>query len=201
MSFTVSVRDDRPLEERLRKGLDIEIPDECRHNSNVIYQILKYAPKVIPSFNNLEDGEVKKIADVAAFLIRPDLIKNGYALIGPKPFQQGDKIKIVNESEEPEFSVHLRNNPEDLTPDFEVPAKEPYLSHGAEYFRCYAGAISWIPGLYEKLDPENHSLNPVFKMADLTAHLIDPDDLTDYRYSDEEISNFHKTLRREMEEI
>lgn len=200
MSFTVSIRDNRKLEKMLKEGLDIELPKDCIHNSLVIYELLKYAPKVLPEFANLKEDEIKKIAGTVAYLLRPDLITadSGYVIIGPNPYFKKANKRVANEAK---FSYHLRNDPKKLTPDFDPDFKDWEQDAGAEFFRCYCGALESIPGLYDKLDPNRHSLYPAFKLADLTAYLLDPKDLTDYDYSKDELSKFHKTLNDEMAEI
>lgn len=202
MAWTVSVRDDFELERRLKEGEEIDLPEECKHNNEVIYQILQYADRVLLEFKLLSDKEVRTIADTVTYLMRPDIIISGeMAVIGPNPLVEKTTLRIPNETDERNFKVHLRNNPDELSPEWEIPKNESYLTIGSEFFRVYTAAISWMPRMYDRLDPQNRSLKPAFRLADLTAYLLDPKDITDYRYNDEEIEKFHQTLRKEAEEI
>lgn len=198
MAFTVSIRDCEALEKRLKEGKESNLPKECKSNSDIIYEILQHAYRVLPNFKLLADSEVRQIADVVAYMMRTDVLKSGAAPFGCIPLPDTRIPKIAGEDG---IKVHLKNNPTELSPEWELENINEYLTIGAELFRCYAGAIDFIPKLYDKLDPEKHSLAPAFTLADMTAFLLSPSDLVDYEYTPEEIRKFHETLDREMEEV
>ncbi|MDE1761632.1 MAG: hypothetical protein KGH59_02455 [Candidatus Micrarchaeota archaeon] len=194
-SFTISIRDYRPLEDALRSGKIMKLDAQCTHNSNVIREILRYAPRVLPQFGSLSDGEVRQIADSVAYLMRTDIIKAGAFAFGPMPFQGNPKRSKVS------GTVHIRAEVEALSPDFEIPYENnPRANMAGELFRCYVATQTWM-SLTERLDPKHRSLAPSFKLADLTAHLIETDDLVDYVYTAEEIAQYRKALSGELRDV
>jgi len=198
MSWPISIRDTRYLENILKEGKEINLPQECKYNSEVIYGLLQYADKVLPRFKFLPNKEIRKISDSVAYLIRPDLIKQvGHSLFGIQPLPEVMFPMIYGEDG---IKVHLRNNPNELSEDWDFHAGE-YMNVGQELFRCYATTISWIPRMHEILDPENHSFQPAFKLSDMTTFLLVPNDLTDYKYSQDEIDKFDKSLVKRALEI
>lgn len=204
MVFTVSVRDTRPLEGRLKKGKELDdiLPEECKHNSKVIYEILGYVDRVLPEFKSVSDRERKIIADSVSYLMRTDIIIPARFAFGPTYLLDETINKVpAEEKAKLKIPISLKNDPEQLNPKWKLPDTDEYINKGAEFFRCYSGVMSWIRTLYDKLDPENHSLTPAFKMADVTAFLVNPDNLIDYSYTPEEIIKFHETLEREMSSV
>lgn len=79
MTFRVSIRNLEPWKKQIREG-SLEIPKECERNALVLGGILsEYAPKVVPSVMNLVDSEIDLIARSVAYLMRPDLLREGYS--------------------------------------------------------------------------------------------------------------------------
>ena len=60
--------------------------------------------------------------------------------------------------------------------------------------------MTWKPEIVTKLG-EAGSFPAAFKLADMFAYLLDPNDLTNYSYSEVEKRKFHATLERELEEV
>lgn len=198
MSWPISIRDTKYLENILKEDKEIDLPRECKWNSGVIYNLLQYADRVLPRFKLLSDKQARKVADSVAYLMRPDLIKQaGHSLFGVQPLPEFIFLKIYGEDG---VKVHLRNNPNELSEEWNFHAGE-YMNVGQELFRCYAATISWIPKMYEILDPESHSFQPAFRLSDMTTFLLVPNDLTDYEYSQEEIDNFNRSLIKRASEI
>jgi len=196
MVFTVSIRETEELERRLKAGLKIELPKECLHNSKVIYELLGYVDRVFPGFKKASSQERKTIAGAVAYLMRTDLLILGRVAIGPIPYSQKRGAAGKGDSE-----ISLRNSPKKLSPKWKMPNTPENSNMGAELYRCYSAAISWIPGLNDRLDPKYHSLTPAFTCADVTAFLLDPKDLDDYHYSPGEVNAFDEKLAREMERV
>ena len=204
MLFPFSVRDLGVLEEKLRYGQDIDLPEECRYNSEVIYQILQYADKVLPEFGSLSDGEVRKIADSVAYMMRTDIIIQQKLPFGPKPLPE--EI-IPTEYDINNVYVCLRNDPYVLSPEWEL----PYYDGGSlreedfkkthnvaiEFLRCYSAVITWA-GLDDKLNPVSCSSNSAFKLAHVTAFLLSLDNLVDYQYTPEDVERFNNALNNEI---
>ncbi|QQG40282.1 MAG: hypothetical protein HYS81_02640 [Candidatus Aenigmatarchaeota archaeon] len=199
MVFTVSVRDTRILDESLRARRPVTLPDECTHNSHVVRHLLSFAPRVLPAFGNLDEEDVKRVADSVAYLMRPDLIIHGMIGMGPRPVVTKTLPVIHGEDG---VHVHLRNDPKVLSPDWKLGKKNEYLwNTGAELFRCYSGTLSEMPYALKELGVGTDYMKPAFGLADLTAFLLDPRDLTDYDYTPEEIGRFTRTLVKEMREV
>lgn len=204
MSFTVSVYDTEVLEEKLRQGQGINLPEECRYNSEVIYQILQHGYRVLPEFSSLSDDEVRTLADSVAYMMRTDIII-------PQRFSFGimrlpEKI-VPNVYDINNVYVTLRNDPDILSPEWELlyyfrdSLQEKELNEcdtvACEFFRCYSAVTAWM-GLRKKLDPVRRSLDPEFKLAQMTAFLLCPDNLVDYQYTPEDIEKFNNILEREI---
>ena len=203
MTYKVSVRDTRELEKRLRAGLEVNLPEECEHNRDVLLFLLEnYGSKVVPAFSSLSSKEKGIIADAVAYLVRPDLIISPEEhFVLPIPLRDRGVIRI---STGDKVSVHLRNDPGVLYPGFKLPKDigEEYREIGKEFFRCYAATISFMPGMSRKLEPvDGNTFGSAFPLTDMTAYLLDPMDITDYRYSEGEVDRFHETLARQKREI
>jgi hypothetical protein len=181
MGFTVSIRETMEFGERIGRGEDITIPKECRPNSDIVYEVLVYANRMLPEFDLLTNEEKRLVSDIVAYLMRPDLLKR-------------DVDGSAN-------ATPLYNDPDELGLEWELPDTNENLWKGSEYFRCFSGVMSWVPGIYDKLDPKDRSLAPAFKLADLCAYLIDSKELQNYEYTPEELVKFHQTVDREMEEV
>ncbi len=204
MSFTVSVYDTEVLEEKLRQGQGINLPEECRYNSEVIYQILQHGYRVLPEFSSLSEDEVRMLADSVAYMMRTDIIIPQEFPFGPMPLPEKTVLDVYDINN---VYVYLRNDPDILSSKWELldyfrdslQKKElnGYDNVACELFRCYSAAITWI-GLYGKLDPVKRSLNPAFKLAQMTAFLLCPGNLVDYQYTPEDIERFNSTLEREI---
>ncbi len=200
MVYSVSVRDCNELERKLGAEEALEIPEECKRNSDVIYHVLHYADRLIPSFKELSNEEVRTIADSVAYLMRPDLLKNGNCY-GPSPvFEAMGEFIMIGEEENEKPEIHLKNNPDDIVEGWELPRESPYTAIGAELFRCYGATMAWAPSILEKVSKDG-AFSVAFPLADLSAYLLNTSDLTDYSYTPEEVNGFHTTLAREMREI
>ncbi len=178
------------------------MPEECEHNRDVLLHLLSnYGAIVVPAFSSLVAEAIKRIADSVAYLLRTDLIKDPEDLhFGPSPLKDRGVLRVASAGE----SVHLRNDPSVLCPDWKLPKGigEEYTQIAREFFRCYVATISFIPGMNRKLDPlEGNSFNSAFPLADMTAYLLDPLDLTDCRYAKGEVTRFRDTLIRQIGEI
>jgi hypothetical protein len=180
MSFTVSVRPTRPLEQALRKGEPFVWPEEITHNSNVVYGLLGYADRVVPAFAGLSDPERRMVADSVSYMMRPDIIKE----------------RVSRGPSEPGV-VHLRNDPSVLNPEFGYYGGNV----GAELYRCISATILWIPSVWEKVKDGAGSCAPAFKLADMMSFLLEPSDISDYRYTRKEIAAYEATLAREWNRI
>ena len=185
MVFTVSVRDLDKLEDDMRSGKKLEIPEECVHNSSVFYKLMDYVPsEKVPEMLSLTQGERKLMSDIVSYAVRPDLIKRGRYSIGPTPLNPEYPKKLIG------GNVTIKNNPEDLkVKGWKIP--DEYIAVGAELFRCLGFARIVIPTVHPKFK------NLPFDLADSLAYLLEPDNLTDYLYTKEEINKFHETLMKE----
>ena len=192
-SWTVSVRDYDKLKHALENGEKFQYPEECRHNSNVIREILKYAPKILPTFGGLSENEIGSISDIVSYVMRPDLVINGFGLVGPQPLR---KAMPAQSEKAYTTSIKLAGDPNKITPDFEKEDDPGFRT--AELFRCYCCVLDCMPQLYDKLIPGESHLGPAFRLADLTGYLLSPEDLTDYSYTEGEIENFNKVLGGEV---
>ncbi|MFA5796857.1 MAG: hypothetical protein WC916_02335 [Candidatus Woesearchaeota archaeon] len=193
MSWPVSIRDTRILEDCLKNNKEIVLDDACEHNSDIFYTLLQYADKVMPEMILLTDKQIHIIADSVAYLVRTDSILNGYNFIGPNFAPCTANPKMYTEDG---FQVHLRNNPELLHPNLKLDDK--YTSTAAELFRCYSAALEWS-GIGNILDDK--TLGPAFKLADATAFLLVSTDLIDYTYTKEETERFNKSIIKRASEI
>ncbi|MEA2004557.1 MAG: hypothetical protein U9O53_06425 [archaeon] len=192
------------MEEKLRDGQDIDLPEECRYNSEVICQILQYADRVLSEFSSLSDDEVRKISDSVAYMMRTDIIIQQKIPFGPKPLPE--EI-IPTEYDINDVYVCLRNNQDVLSPEWELPyydrdslqEEENKKTHNVslEFSRCYSAAISWA-GLYDRLNPVICSSDPAFKLGAVTAFLLSLDDLVDYQYTPEDVEKFNNALDNEI---
>ena len=198
MSFSVSVRDVKPLDVALKTNQPIPLPQECRHNAAVFEQLLlKYGPRVLPSFSNLSSQDTRTIAESVAYLVRPDLIKSGLILLGPNPVDPLTKPLYGEDGE----LVHLANDPSSLSPEFRLLSGSPLCPQGAEFFRCYAGTFNSAKRILGTLGfGSGDCYKPSWPRADMAAYLLDPRDLSDYRYGSGEVRKFHDTLDRQWRE-
>ena len=214
MGFTVSVRDANRKWVKDVINRTFELPKDCYHNSVVLYELSRYIPLKLPEFGELPEDERKLIADVTAYLLRPDLIKGPASMdlvpFGPIPVTTGllseGSVDAIIDGEVPKPKVHFRNDPEDLyADDWRLP-EEGYHSIGAELYRCLHGAVYYVTDYEGKLQRKEKRIieNPMGQMmvaADVLAYLLIPSDLTDYQYTENEIDAFHNKLEREMREV
>lgn len=186
MVFTVSVRDIEKLEYDLNSGKKIKFPEECKRNSKVIYELFNHiSSEKVPELSQLTEKEKRLMSNVVAYAMRPDLIKGSYSLLGPKPLNSDYPKKLISRKK-----VTLRNNPDDLkNREWKIPNE--YLTIGSELFRCLSFARVSIPSVQSKFK------HLPFDLADALAYLLNPEDLTDYLYTKEEIDKFHETLMKE----
>jgi hypothetical protein len=170
----------------------MKFPEECEHNGEIIYELLGRVPyERVPELSQLSEEEKKLMGSVVAYIIRPDLIKGGYALIGPNPLGPPDEYpkKLISQKE-----ATLRNDPGDMKRrSWKLP--EEYCTIGGELFRCLCAATSYIPSVSSKFK------GLPFNLADAIAYLLDPEDLTDYLYTKKDIDKFDRTLKREIAEV
>ncbi|NOQ37525.1 hypothetical protein GQ472_01425 [archaeon] len=200
MVFSFSVYDLGVLEKKLRLEQDIDLSEECRYNSEVIYQILQYADRVLPEFSSLSDDEVRKMADSVAYMMRTDIIIQQQIPFGLIPLPEEIKPSVYDINN---VYVHLRNDPDILSPEWELPYydRDPLQvedfkkTHNVatEFLRCYSAIITWS-GLSDKLNPVVCSFDPAFKLAQVTAFLLTLGDLANYQYTPEDIERFNNTL-------
>ncbi|MBI4450390.1 hypothetical protein HY642_00310 [Candidatus Woesearchaeota archaeon] len=201
MAFTVSARSYDELKSKATRGEPF-LPDECRRNSEVFFHLLQYTPRVLPSFSKLSEKDVRMIADIVAYMIRPDIVKTGSVEIGPCPLPAQPVRGVCGEDG---LEFHVKNSPETLHPGFELgqatPRDEGILNRAAECFRCYNAVFDVMPHLYGVLTPGSRSLKGAFILADVTGYLLDPNDLTDYSYTATQRSRFNRTLDDEMRTV
>jgi hypothetical protein len=210
MSYVVSVRNTKILEEAVTARRELSWGPEISHNAKVLLGVLKYADLVIPKFSAVTQGQKELMAHSVCYLLRPDLVKNANAVrvvelggrkfatttlgFGPCPLGKRTQTPVTLPDD---IKVHLRNDPSTLGPSFHKHGGDV----GAEFFRCFAATIEWMPDLVEKLGYKNNSFAAAFKFADLTAYLLDPNDLVDYTYSETEEDDFSRRLRRDIESV
>jgi hypothetical protein len=195
MSFSVSVRNLGVWRESYEQTGKIPTSPEMKHNSAVIMNVLQYAPRVLPRFSLLNNGEVENISDSVAYLMRADMIIRNRTGFGPS-FHDGTRRPIIYGEDGVKF--HLLNNPSDLNPNFEIP--ERYMNGGGEFARCYSGTFDLMTDLRDRLSPEGGLYSIAFSLADLTAYLLDSRDLRDYTYNKTEIDSFNSKLVKELSE-
>ncbi len=167
MEYIGTVRPIHELEQKLRAGEPLNIPDECKHNSDVIYEILTHAHLAIPTFENVSAEEKRYISDAMAYLLNPR--------------------NIIQEQVErdPEAPIRLRKKPESLYDGIHTDRKlrnEENLHISSEFYRCFDFVFNWIPGLREKVDPKGHA---PFKIGFISWYLLDPSEIDLYNYSSE----------------
>lgn len=187
MVFTVSVRDTEKLENDLRLGKKVKFPEECEHNSKVIYTLLNQIPsEKIPELSQLTEEEKRLMSNIVAYAMRPDLIKERvYSPIGPQPLRAEYPKKLISRKK-----IIPRNNPDNLkNEEWKIP--DEYIKIGSELFRCFSFARASIPSIQSKFK------HLPFDLTDALAYLLNPEDLTDYIYTKEEIDKFHETLMKE----
>jgi hypothetical protein len=200
MSYRVSVRNLITLVEQINsEGIgSIVFPQECEKNSKIIKNILGYVPKVLPNFSKFDEQDITHISNLSAYTLRPDLVLCPGVLFGP-PYLR-PTIQIGKKTD----TISLRNNPEDLHPDFRLENTETNRRIGAEFFRSYCGAFEML-NLTKNIDLRKvsgeGSMSIAFSMADVTAYLLNPNDLTVYTYEKGEIGNFEAVLAKQIESI
>lgn len=184
------------------------MPNDCLHNSAVLFELFKYVPIRLPEFTRFSGAEQKYVADVSAYLLRPDLLKGfccgPMGVIGPQPVKR-DRIATysvpIGGNVAP--AVHLRNDPEDLKDkNWRIPDSETEM--GGELFRSLSAAVYFMTyyGEFTSAKPDKYlGLGHMMIAADVVAYLLDPKDLTDYVYSEAEIAAFHKTLEGELRTV
>ncbi len=213
MVFTVSVRDTSKQWENSVKDGTFRLPEECLHNSAVFQELFKYVPRRLPEFVRFDADAQRRIADASAYLLRPDIIK-GVAQMGLLPIGSSP---IFNMRRQITYSVpirgrvratvHLTHNPEELLSGNWARSKnfsEAEWAMGGELFRCLHAAAHYVTNYEGRLArSEEIIVNPMHMMAaaDVIAYLLDPNDLTDYVYSEAEIKAFHETLQKEWREV
>jgi len=215
MSYTVSVRDTVELEKRLKRGEGINLPEECHRNARIIYTLLQYVERVLPTFKDLSREEVKRIAEATAYMIRPDTLVEGdctqvllSSVVFVPPFLSQKKYQ--KSFGEDGIEVHLMNNPDELNEGWWAfwhnnygGENDRYAARAGEFFRCYWAIIQWMPGIADKLGkhPLCSSHDHAIKLADVMAFLLNPNDLDDYSYAHEEKTTYQKRLIKQMKEI
>jgi hypothetical protein len=191
MAYRVAVRDHRMLEAALRKGEPLPLPDECRRNSSVIYEVLKQVYRVLPRFASLSETEIRNIADIASYAMRTDQIIRGKLNMVPPPH-----LPLA-------FGENgiFRNPPSDLCSSWEFrPENDEEHSRGAEFFRCYCCAGELMPGLPARLG-HNGSFETAFLLSDVTTYLLNPNVLVDYRYTEQELKKFGQKLVNDLKSL
>ncbi len=200
MILPTSIRDVSELEKKV-KGT-FEFPEECKHNAEVIRNILGYANRVIPEFVNIPNEEVREISEMVAFVMRTDLIIRigEYEIIGPKPLFHG---RIPTNSTNQEVLGVLANDPNRLYPgwslmkdeEHNIPNFWTFYNRANEFGRCYGFILNkFFPKTREMLGASQYGGIPEYRLADLTAYLLDINDLDDYRYTSKETRRFHERL-------
>ncbi|HLC78339.1 MAG TPA: hypothetical protein VJH92_04400 [Candidatus Nanoarchaeia archaeon] len=196
MAFSVSIRNFGILREGYEQTGKIPVSEEIKHNSDVIKNVLQYAPRILPRFLLLDENEVGNVSDSVAYLMRTDSIITNRMGIGPS-FHDGSRRPVIYGEDGVKF--HLLNNPSDLRLEFELPKE--YWNRGGEFFRCYSATFDLMTSLKDKLSPEGRLFAISFPLADLTAYLLDTRDLVDYNYNKTEIDSFNSKLARQMNEV
>lgn len=198
MSFAVSVRDIKYWNDTLRVKGKLDLSEECRTNANVIAQIIPYAKPALPRFDASSE-EIQYISESIAYLLRTDLVKTNTRLYDQMvPPRKKSPVFFGEDSK-----VRLMNNPNVITSDFELRntgLSDHLMNCGAEWFRCYAATFE-ATRLTDKFTRLGGSFAPAFVFADVTAFLLDPTQLIDYHYSEEEMRRFNEELERDFSEI
>ena len=197
MAFRVSVRNLRELEQRLRAGYPFEIPRECRRNSDVVYTIMQEAHRVVPGYRTLSAQERTMVADSVAYALRPDItVSSREGIIG---------IFLVSEEKhalqqyDPNQPIRFRNDPNELHVGWEIPKEFDSRIIGREFTRCYSCALTWIPGLFDKVRRDREGdIGLAITFAEITVFLLTPEDLTQYNYQPGEVDAFHTHLKQQM---
>ena len=197
--YPVTIKDTSELERRLKEDLDISslLSKDMAHNSSVIFELMKYSERVLTNLKDLTNQDKKKIADSVAYFMRPDFIKGRREL--ELPFIP--RYVESTDNSPRKTKVHLANDPLILTPDWTLnkessPDFNVLSLRGAELFRCYLATISYAKNMAAKLDSEGNSHSPAFKLADTTAYLIVPEDLRNYKYTEEEKRLFDEEINK-----
>lgn len=199
MAFKIQIRNFEKWEKDIIKG-HIEIPKECENNALIFSWILnEYAPKVVPNLKNLYSEEIQTIAKSIAYMVRSDLLKSNIQEIFLPPFQ----IKIPKEKYF--VNIELLNNPEKLYEGWRAfwhgkfgQEENTYAHRAAELFRCYWGTIYKMPNLEGRLYIKNKCFGCASDLADVTAYLVNPENLTDYEYTSKEKNKFNKKLVKQL---
>lgn len=191
MSFQVMVRDLRYWESCIRDRLPLNLNNQCSSNSKYISKIISLSEKALTKFN-LTSEDISYISDSVSYLLRTDLVKTNTFLYH-QLFLPEKRLPVF--FGEDGLELRLLNDPKTITPGFNLRQTPFYdlVNSAAEWFRCYLATIS--EGKFtEKLTTDHNSFTPSYILADVTAFLVDPTQLIDYTYSNEEIINFNKEL-------
>lgn len=207
MTFRHIIRDCKELESRLRNGQELELPEECEHNSRVIYHLLQYADKAVPECLALSDQEIRTMAKSMAYIMRTDIIKSGISAIGPVPYLKGltDSFGDYNNVG---VKINLRNDPNELNEKWELPEPPSELNDSQDweiekqfnrsvYLGSYVWKIADWMGLWDRLP----YIDTALRIGDVLAFLLNPNDLVDYNYSPREIQKFHEVLEEQIKEV
>jgi hypothetical protein len=197
MILPTSVRDVSKLEKKVNN-----LPEEVKHNTAVLRNILGYADRIYPEFANIPETRVKQLAEMVAYTLRTDLIlrANGYLILGPKILLHG---RIPEDSPNEGVLGVLANDPNRLYPGWGLMSDEEHnlpnfwtvYSRASEFARCYQFILNkFFPKEREMLCQSPQGGVPEYDLADLTAYLLDVNDLDDYRYTPEEVRSFHERL-------
>jgi hypothetical protein len=197
--------------ENLRQKVET-LPEEVRHNAAVLYHILDYTNRLMPAFSDLPDKDTKTIADMVAYMMRTDLLLRvgPYVIMGPKLLLQG-RIPVDNHDSE-SLDV-LANDPDRLRVGWSLVdererIKDCWTLHNrsSEFARCYQFVVhNFFRSMRDEWSASGDRCIPEFTLADMTAYLLDVNDLDDYRYTEEERHAFHQRLceawKEEMGEL
>jgi len=203
MILPTSIRDTSELEDKVKN-----LPIECKHNAEVLKNILGYVNKINSAFADIPENRVIQLAEMVSYVMRTDLIlrANGYTIIGPKILLYG---RTPTDNPNQEVLGVIANDPNRLYPGWGLMKDEEhnlqnfwtFYSRASEFARCYQFILNkFFPQEREMLGQSPHGGIPEFKLADLTAYLLDVNDLDDYRYTPEEIQKFHNRLLNAWQE-
>ena len=198
MGYRVSVRDTALLDNCLSTNQPINLPRECIHNSELLQKIIPFAKPLLPRIDALDEQTIKKIADGVAYLLRTDfIVAEGIWL---PPFLAEPRRSLHGEDGVP----HFLNKPDTIRSDWKLP--EEYKDRGAaEFYRCYNGVLTELKEVRKVIASTTRDSGSshcaAFSLANVTAFLLNPDDLVDYRYTTEERKEYEETLDSQMDSV